>query len=168
MRAVSDAGPLHYLVLVGHVGLLGQLFDGGVCVPQTVRDELGHPRTPASVRIWTAAPPPWLSVVPSPPADPGTWPAALDRGERDVLALAARLRPGLVLMDDRAGVATVRARGFAVTGTLGLLYRAAERGLIDLPGAFVRLRSTNFHHAEGLLDGLLARFEAGVAMGTRS
>lgn len=164
MHAVADAGPLHYLVLIEQAGLLGRMFDR-VSVPEVVRSELDHPGTPATVRAWIATPPPWFSVVQAPPSDPGAWPGPLDRGEREVFTLAARLHPGLILMDDRAGATAARARGFAVTGTLGLLYRAAQLGFVDLPDAFARLRSTNFHHAEGLLDGLLARFEA---TGTRS
>lgn len=48
-------------------------------------------------------------------------------------------------MDDRAGVAEARSLGFAVTGTPGVLDRAARRGLLDLAAAFAALKATNFH-----------------------
>ena len=82
--------------------------------------------------------------------------APLDDGERAVIALAATLSADLLLMDDRAGVALARSLGFAVTGTLGLLARAAKRGLLDLSVAFEALKSTNFHAKQELLDALLA------------
>jgi predicted nucleic acid-binding protein len=58
-------------------------------------------------------------------------------------------------------VAAARARGLEVTGTLGLLDRAAQRGLIDLPTAFAALKATNFHVPQELLDALLARHRRG-------
>jgi len=162
VRAVADAGPLHYLVLIRHEGLLGQLFDG-VVIPEAVRSELTDTETPERVRTWMASPPPWLSVEHDQPTDSDDLSSSFGRGERAVIALAAQIRPGLVLMDDRAAVAVARRRGFAVTGTLGLLYRAATLGLTDLRGAFEKLRTTNFHCTPALLASLLARFESGNA-----
>lgn len=63
-------------------------------------------------------------------------------------------------MDDRAGVAVARGLGFAVTGTLGLLDRAARRGLIDLASAFNALTATNFHVNRRLMETLLADWQA--------
>lgn len=85
---------------------------------------------------------------------------ALDAGERAAIALAAELKADLLLMDDRAGVAAARRSGFAVTGTLGLLHRAAHRGMIDLAVAFDALKETNFHLNQRLLDTLLADWRA--------
>ena len=164
MLAIADAGPLQYLVLVAHADVLGHIFTG-VAIPSIVRAELSHRNTPAAVRSWIAAPPLWLSVVPHRDIDPVGTLSKLDPGERAVIALAEERRPALVLMDDRAGVVAARAAGFAVTGTAGLLYRAAKAGLVDLPEAFARLKATNFRHGPGLLDGLLARFAAVSAAG---
>ena len=61
-------------------------------------------------------------------------PVHLDSGEHDAILLVLRLKADLVLMDDREGVDEARRLGLAVTGTLGVLDRAAERGLIELPG----------------------------------
>jgi predicted nucleic acid-binding protein len=41
---VSHTGPLHYLVLIGDIVLLPQLFET-VFVPEAVRAELNHART---------------------------------------------------------------------------------------------------------------------------
>lgn len=153
MRAVSDAGPLHYLVLIGEVGVLPKLL-GDVLIPPEVRDELDRPRTPAPVRAWIASPPAWLSIQSAPVGDPAL--ALLDPGERAAIALASSVGADVVLMDDRAGVAAARAQGLRAVGTLGLLQRGARRGLLDLPTAFERLVATNFHVRQNLLDMLLA------------
>ncbi len=152
---VADAGPLHYLVLIGHVDLLPGMFEG-VWIPAIVRHELNRPQTPKSVRDWIVAAPAWLSIVSEPIPDEDPALAALDDGERAAIALAAQLHADLVLMDDRAGVAVARARGLEVTGTLGLLDRAARRGLVDLAAAFAALEATNFHTTRELTDRILA------------
>lgn len=153
MRAVSDAGPLHYLVLIGEVGVLPELV-GDVLIPPEVRDELDRPRTPAPVRAWIASPPAWLSMRPASAEGPTL--ALLDPGERAAIALASSVGADVVLMDDRAGVAAARARGLRAVGTLGLLQRGARRGLLDLPTAFERLVATNFHVRQDLFEMLLA------------
>ena len=149
---IADAGPLHYLALIGQTDLLLPLFQR-VIVPEAVRSELLHPHAPHPVRAWAATPPAWLSVQPASPEDPAL--ARLGAGERAVLALAATLRADLVLMDDRAGVAAARARGFAAIGTLGILDLAARRGLLDLAESLSALTATNFRYPPSLIDALL-------------
>jgi len=81
----------------------------------------------------------------------------LDDGERAAILLAIRIGAKLLLMDDRAGVDLARSRGFAVTGTLGILDLAATRGLIRLPDAVERLKRTSFRYPPDVLDALLTR-----------
>jgi predicted nucleic acid-binding protein len=79
----------------------------------------------------------------------------LDLGERDAILLALQLKADLILMDEREGVDEARRLGLMVTGTLGVLDRAAERGLIELAPVIARLRKTNFRIDPVLLQRLL-------------
>lgn len=153
--AIADTSPLHYLVLIGAIEVLPRLFER-VFVPEIVHAELRHARAPAMVRRWAEAVPSWLAVVPTPTVRDADL-RLLDAGERAAIALATEIRADFVLIDERAGVAVARARGLEVTGTLGLLERAAQRGLTNLPAAFAALKATNFHVRQDLLDELLAR-----------
>ena len=157
--AVADTGPPHYLVLIGAIGILPALVEE-VLIPPEVRDELDRPQTPTPVRMWIAAPPPWLRVQTAPPAGADPALARLGPGERAAIALAATVRADAVLVDDRAAVAVARARSLPAIGTLGLLQRGARRGLLDLPDALARLVATNFHIRQELLDALLAEDRA--------
>ena len=152
---VADTGPLHYLVLIEHIDLLPRLFQT-VFMPTAVRDELLAVGAPPVVRAWITTPPDWLVVQPAPLTEDARL-QVLDDGERAAIALGMSLRADLILMDDRAGVAAARARGLVVMGTLGLLDRAAQQGLVDLAAAFAALETTNFHVRQELLDVLLAR-----------
>ena len=71
------------------------------------------------------------------------------------ILLALHLKGDLVFVDDR-GVEEACRLGLPVTGTLGILDRAAEHGLIELAPAITRLRQTNFRVNPSLLDRLLA------------
>ena len=151
---ISDASPLHYLILIGHAEVLPTLY-AEVLIPEAVANELRQAATPESVRHWIAHPPQWLHVVPfTAPLTPVLL-ADLDLGEHDAILLAVQVKADLVIMDEREGVEEARRLGLIVTGTLGVLDRAAERGLIDLPSAVASLRQTNFRIDPSLLEELL-------------
>ena len=152
---VADTGPLHYLVLIGEISFLPALFTT-ILMPEIVRDELSHVRTPSPVRAWAANTPPWIAIVPTPSIETLPLPG-LGAGERAAIALALAQRADMILMDDRRGVAAARGHGFGSIGTIGLLDRAAQRGLLDLTTAVARLKATNFRYRPELLDAVLAR-----------
>ncbi len=79
-----------------------------------------------------------------------------DAGERAAIELAQAAGATLLLIDDHAA----RAMGLKTIGTLGILARAAQLGLVDLEGAFTSLRATNFRFHENLLQSLLAQYGA--------
>lgn len=63
----------------------------------------------------------------------------------------------LVLLEQTALLPTLYTHGLTVTGTHGVLERAAERGLIDLPSTLARLSTTSFRVRDELLQAMLAR-----------
>lgn len=134
---VSDTTPLNYLVLIDAVEVLPRLYQR-VFVPPAVRDELTQPKTPEPVRLWMAQHPSWLEVVtPTFSLDPSL--SHLDKGETQAITLAMEHRAELLMIDDRDGAIAARERGLTVTGTLGVLDRAAALGWLDLPTTFARL-----------------------------
>jgi len=85
----------------------------------------------------------------------------LDEGETAAIALAILLGADLLLMDERKGVTVARGMGLRVTGTLGVLDIAAQRGLVDFAQAADRLRRTSFRISGALLDSLLRKHAQG-------
>ncbi len=156
MTVVSNTSPLSYLVLIEHVEVLPALF-GTVVISETVRDELSHEAAPPVLRQWIASPPSWLVVRPNVEGQDADL-MRLDPGERDAIALAEHSRADLVIIDERAARDVARARGLTVTGLLGVLAAASQRGLIDLPEAVDRLRQTSFRASPRLLKDLLERY----------
>ena len=55
-------------------------------------------------------------------------------------------------MDERVGVAIARQRGLIVTGTLGVLLQASQRGLVDIDAALEALQATTFRSTRELIE----------------
>jgi predicted nucleic acid-binding protein len=52
---------------------------------------------------------------------------SLGDGERAAIALALSMQADLILIDERKGTSVAIAKGFTVTGTLGILRAAAQK-----------------------------------------
>jgi predicted nucleic acid-binding protein len=154
---IADTGPVNYLVLIGHIDLLRVLFEK-VVLPTTVRSELASGKAPPPVRDWTANLPVWVEVREAPLGQPEDASLkGIDAGEKAAIQLAASLNADLLLMDDRKGVSAALRKGLRVTGTLGILDLAAQRGLADFAQAVNQLRQTTFRVPQTLLDALLEK-----------
>jgi predicted nucleic acid-binding protein len=97
---IADTGPINYLVLIDHIGILPALF-GKVILPGAVHDELCNVDTPEAVRRWIANAPEWIEIRHS--ASPAVF-SELGAGESEAITLALELHADLLLMDDRRGV----------------------------------------------------------------
>ena len=151
---IADTGPVRYLAEIDLLDLLPRLFET-VFIPSVVYEEVLHPSAPGTVRAPLQGPPSWLKVMPPvPTTDPAL--LRLGDGERAAIALALSLQADLLLIDERMGVTVAQRKGLEITGTLGILIMAAEQGFANLADAFSRLRRTNFHYSENLLQKLLA------------
>jgi predicted nucleic acid-binding protein len=149
---VADTGPLNYLILIEAVDLLPRIFSE-VSIPSGVRDELSHPKAPIAVRAWIAEPPEWLNIV-SVGSLPSIGPSVLDQGENQAIALAFQQQADIVI-DDREGVLQARKMNLEAIGTLAVLIRAAQRGWVQLPEMFRRLRATSFRSPVHLMARML-------------
>lgn len=150
MIVVADSGPLHYLILLEQAELLQRFYDQ-VIVPEAVLRELTAGKAPHPVRDWLAKPPSWFHVQSVSSADLALVTAELDPGEREAITLAQLLGADLLLIDEALGRAEARRRSLRVTGTLGILRAAAERGLIHVPEVLARLRETSFYVDDKLI-----------------
>ncbi|MBW4544411.1 MAG: DUF3368 domain-containing protein [Symplocastrum torsivum CPER-KK1] len=153
MIIVSNTSPINYLILIGHINLLPELF-GAIIIPQAVYSELSDTSAPSPVQTWIATPPDWLKIQPvSQPSDAIL--DLLDPGERAAILLAQELNADLLLLDDMKARRTATKRGLAITGILGILDQAATMKLIDLPAAVQNLQSTSFWASDSLFQKLL-------------
>lgn len=133
MRAVSDAGPLIHLSWIERLDILPELFEQ-VLVPAAVRAEVlrGGTRHLGAGSLRKALSAPWLSTRGvADQAAVRELQASLGAGEAEGLVLATEAAADLFLVDDRRARAEAARRGLVITGTIGLLRRARDTGLID-------------------------------------
>jgi len=150
---VADCSPIRYLMVIEAVQILPQLYDS-VIIPQSVLAELTHRHAPAKVRAWASSLPPWAEVRTASRVELAE---VLDAGEAEAITLAKELSAQFVLIDERSARRIARDEGLLVAGTVSVLEQAADRGLLNLPDALQKLRSTNYRIDPQFLQQALAR-----------
>lgn len=129
MKIVCNTSPLILLAKVHRLEILAQLYDE-VIIPVSVLDEVeARPGEEArQVRVLLQSQNFRLRKAAK---------RTLDRllldlgvGEREAIALASEITADLVILDDQQGRRVAREKGLSVTGTLGILIEARERGII--------------------------------------
>lgn len=125
---VVNATPVIGLALINRLDLLQHLY-GEVLVPPSVRAEVlaGGPASPGFVELQRAE---WILVTELQDPRRADLLSDLDRGEAEVIALAQELNATLVIVDERLARRHARRLGLKLTGTLGVLLKAKERGLV--------------------------------------
>jgi predicted nucleic acid-binding protein len=106
------------------------------------------------VRNFMAARPEWLQI-----ANPTTIEKIprIHPGEEAAISLACELKADALLIDDHDARKEAMKRGVRIVGTLGILERAFQVGQIDLKDAIERIRNTDFHVTDELLQSVLDR-----------
>ncbi|MGB8701723.1 MAG: DUF3368 domain-containing protein [Thermosynechococcaceae cyanobacterium] len=160
MIVVSDTSPIHYLLLIGQVELLPQLY-GRIIIPEVVRDEMFASGAPVIVQQWIQQPPDWLDIgIVELPTNLDL--IRLDPGERAAIQLALQIQADLLIVDDKPARQAAAVLGIKITGLLGILDEAATLGKIDLSIVIAQLMSkTNFRASPTLIQTLLAKHRIG-------
>ena len=160
MIVVADTSPVNYLILIGHIEILRDLF-GTVLIPQAVLLELKSGSAPSLVRDWAAKVPGWVEVqAVRSHLDPAT--GDLGNGEREAIALSLEIHAELLVADDQAARSEAQRLKIPVIGTLGVLRDAAMAGLLNLKEALDQLQQTSFHVSPDLILSLLDEADSRV------
>jgi len=154
MVVVSDATPLHYLILIDEIDLLRKLY-GAIVIPNAVVGELSRPQTPTKVREWMSALPRWVKVV-LPRSFDLPFPD-LGLGEREAISIAQTSAASILLTDDRGARESAATLGIQTVPTIRVLSTASDLGLVDFTDALRRLQLTNFRISREVIESLSSR-----------
>lgn len=148
MRIVSNTSPIVALDHLGELDLLRKIFDCAILIPPAVSSELAGRALPE-----------WFEVREvRQPLSARALEAFLGAGESEALALALAVEADLVLLDDKAARRLASQLRLAVVGTLGVLLKAKEAGLIpSIRPKLEALRSLPFHISPRLEENILAQ-----------
>ena len=141
---ISDTSCLILLDKIDELDLLHKLF-GEVITTQAVAEEYGKPLS-LWVRIQNSKDLKTLLVLE----------AALDKGEASAIALALEQEGSLLIIDEYRGRKLAWQLGLTITGTLGILAQAKEKGLIPMLKPLLdRINQTDFRLSEKLVMEVL-------------
>jgi uncharacterized protein len=131
--AVSDSSPLIHLAKIEVLSLISRLYSR-VLIPAAVWREVVEESDgrPGALEMQRAVAAGWMVKQ---PAENKALVIALrqtlDTGEAEAIPLATELQPEVVLLDDKLACQMARRLGVPVTGTLGVLLRAKQVGLVE-------------------------------------
>jgi uncharacterized protein len=127
ITVISDTGPLSYLHRLRRLDILHRFY-GRVLVPPAVVAELN-----VGIRLGLDLPDittlPWI-VMQTPSANALAGIDGLGGGETEGIALARELPNALLLLDDGRARRIASALGLRISGTIGVLLVAKQKGLI--------------------------------------
>ncbi|MDE2741642.1 MAG: DUF3368 domain-containing protein [Gemmatimonadota bacterium] len=126
---ICNTSPLQYLHQADLLELLPALV-GQVYVPEAVVAELEEGRQ-RNVLLPTLEKFSWLTVKPVRDRTLLPMVTHLGDGEKEVLALGLETQDALLLLDDRDARRYARSLELEISGTLGILLLAKERGILD-------------------------------------
>ena len=126
---ISNSSPLQYLYQSGVLDLLPALF-GQLCVPEAVVAELEEGQR-RNVLLPSLEELTWLKIRTVRDRTLLPLVTRLGDGEKEVLALGLELPDPLLLLDDRDARRYALALELNVSGSLGILLLAKERGILD-------------------------------------
>ncbi len=131
---------------------------GQIITPQAVLNELQHAKTPEKIKNWIITKPTWLEVR-NVCVNPISKLENLDYGEREAIFLAEELGAEAILINEKDGRREAAKLGFITIGTLSVLDRAAETGLILFAEAIDRLQRTPFREPKQIVEALLKKYK---------
>ncbi len=153
---IANTSPLLYLHQIGHFDLLRALY-GGIAVPPAVQAEL-RAGVQANLNVSDLEKLSWVEVkaVQSKALIPAI--VDLGPGEAEVIALGLESPGSLLILDDQLGRRVAALNHLTYTGTLGVLIKAKQAGLVRSVGpAIQRLRAAGHWLSDELVKLILAQ-----------
>ena len=125
-KVVVNTTPLIALAEIGELHLLKDLY-GEIYIPNAVFEEIKS--EPAYTEVRVAAE--WIRQVSVNPAGKTDMLSSrLHTGEVEVIQYARESNADLVILDDQLARRTAKYLGLTITGTLGVIIKAKEKGYV--------------------------------------
>lgn len=127
-RVIVNSTPLIILCNIGQLSILKELYEE-IVIPEAVYKEVTAKIDSACRQIISAD---WIHIERiKDNSEKKMYKAKLHDGEVEVMILAQEDKKAeLVIIDDNAAKKTAKYLGLTVTGTIGIILKAKERGII--------------------------------------
>ena len=158
MIVVSDSTPLITLMKTERLEVLQALF-GRVLIPETVFLELTSNdayeteaeliRTSTFIKMVTVENPDYVTLLQRA--------TGLDRGESEAIVYADENQADILLMDEEAGRRVARNMNIPITGSIGILIKAFQNGLltaVEVEESLCRIEGSGRYISSSLLQSV--------------
>jgi uncharacterized protein len=125
---VSNTTPLISLLIIDKLNLLNEIY-GKISVPYAVFKELEQGKQKTYYQDISKIN--WIEIVDINNKEIEQSLFDLDEGEAEAIILAKELNADLLILDEKLGRDYAKKLNVKITGTLGVLLKAKELGLID-------------------------------------
>ena len=126
-KVVVNTTPLIALAEIGELHLLKDLY-GEIYIPDAVFEEIKSEPAYTEVRVASE----WIKQVSVNPAgNTDMLSSRLHTGEVEVIQYARESDADLVILDDQLARRTAKYLGLTITGTLGVIIKAKEKGYVQ-------------------------------------
>ena len=127
-KVVSNTTPFISLLKVGKLGILKELYQE-IFIPYEVYLEIEAGKNKEYYTDLTKVE--WIRIVKIQSEKSLLFFLDLDKGEAEAIVLANEMNADLIILDETLGRFHAKHIGLNVTGTIGILLKAKENGIID-------------------------------------
>lgn len=156
MKVICNTTPFIALSSIDQLRLLKEIYSS-IIVPMAVIEEIGEG---GKINVPDLASFDWIEVIPNVTNIENRLLFQLDYGEQQVVLNALKLKPDLVLIDDRTARNIAEYLGLQVKGTLGVLVEAKRIGLISsFKEPALKMREHGIRFSEQLINEISSALE---------
>lgn len=155
-KVVVNSTPLIVLCGIGKLELLRELYRE-LLIPVAVYQEVTAVKDSACIQIMAQRN--WIHVEKiQNETEKKMYRAKLHAGEVEVMILAQEQKADLVIIDDNAAKKTAKYLGLTVTGSLGVLLKAKQVGLIERVHPLLSEMKKNGFYVDSKLEEMVLKY----------
>ncbi|MEX2427157.1 MAG: DUF3368 domain-containing protein [Bacteroidales bacterium] len=153
LKVVSNTTPIISLLKLSRLDILKDLYSE-IFVPFAVYQEIEAGRSKSYYQDLKKID--WIKIVDIQDKNSLKYFLDLDAGEAEAIVLATELGAGLIIIDEKLGRFHAKHAGLKVTGTIGLLIKSKNQGIIkSLKPLLLELTDKEVWIGEKLLEEIL-------------
>ena len=153
LKVVSNTTPIISLLKIGKLHLFKELY-GEIFIPKEVFNEIEAGKNKEFHTDLSKVD--WIKIEEISDEKSLSYFLDLDKGEAEAIILANEKNADLIILDESLGRFHAKHAGLKVTGTIGLLLKAKQLGLIpELKPLLFELRTKNVWLSDGFIQNAL-------------
>lgn len=153
LKVVSNTTPIISLLKIDKLEIFKNLYDE-IMIPEEVFNEIEAGKHKEFYVDLTKIK--WIKIKKIKDNDALSYFLDLDKGEAEAIVLAKEQKADLIILDESLGRFHAKHTGLKVTGTIGLLLKAKQLGLIpEIKPLLLELKSKNVWFGANFLANVL-------------